>query len=111
MNIKLLGIRYILCTLFLSLGGCCVTLQTIAVTKHIPKTHYLKGKLLQALYSVTIALITQPFLFSERDTFTANCIVWICILLSVFVSIIIQKNKFYVAFMNTMMYNKKKKGG
>ena len=58
-------LRFVLCSGMLAMGGICVTLQTMSVTKGLSVKHYLFGKLLQTLFSICVstALIFQNGLF------------------------------------------------
>lgn len=53
------GLRFILASGLLSLGGVCVTLQTLSVTTGITKRFYFPGKLLQCCISVLLSSILQ----------------------------------------------------
>lgn len=56
------GLRFILASAFLSLGGVCITLQTASVTEGISMHLYFPGKMLQCAVSVLLSCIAQ-FLF------------------------------------------------
>ncbi len=45
------GLRFVICSIILSLGGICVLLQTRSVTKDVGLGKYIPGKLLQACIS------------------------------------------------------------
>ena len=47
--------RFILCASMLSFGGICVVFQTAAVTKGLSLGSYLKGKILQTLFSLLLS--------------------------------------------------------
>lgn len=47
--------RFILCSVFLSFGGLCVTMQTYSVTEGIDASLYLPGKIKQAVVSALMA--------------------------------------------------------
>jgi len=64
------GLRYIFCALFLGLGGMCVGMQTISVTKDTGIGLYFPGKVLQASLSVLMAYMLQHALFSKYDIYT-----------------------------------------
>ena len=71
-------LRFVLCTGMLSLGGICVTLQTLSVTGGLSLKYYFPGKLLQTAFSILLAasiacrlpflllLIPVPFLLRLR---------------------------------------------
>ena len=56
-DIASVSLRFLVCTIFLSFGGICVTLQTASVIGELPLRPYLKGKLMQSLISLLIALV------------------------------------------------------
>ena len=68
-QVESMGLRYILCSLFLGFGGCCVSMQTVAVARHIEYKLYLPGKVLQASLSVFLTLITQHLIFSSNEVY------------------------------------------
>ncbi len=61
------GMRYLLCTLFLSLGGVCVGLQTVSVTQSIGTGRYFPGKLLHTALCLLFSIFLQPVLFYAED--------------------------------------------
>lgn len=61
------GAIYLLSSVFLSLGGSCVTMQTAAVTKCIGKSYYLPGKFMQTCLVALLSYITQPVFFNLND--------------------------------------------
>lgn len=50
-------LRFILCSCMLAWGGCCVLLQTASVTKGLSLTGYIKGKLLQTVFSILLSSV------------------------------------------------------
>ena len=65
------GLRFIIASVFLSLGGICVALQTASVTEDIPKDLYFPGKLLQCCFCVAACSPLQV-LFPFADRFTSS---------------------------------------
>lgn len=97
MKLDSLSWRYILCALFLSLGGLCITLQTVSVTKGLSKRLYFPGKALQAVFSTTLATLTYPLLFQEKNILPTPLVLSICIILSVTIVLFLKKSKKAVA--------------
>lgn len=66
------GMRFILCALFLAVGGVCVGMQTVSVTNRLGTGMYFPGKLLQGIFSLAAAIALQPILFppNARGTFS-----------------------------------------
>lgn len=67
LEIENIGMRFLLFSVFLSLGGLCVTMQTFSVTEHsgLDRTMYLPGKVTQAAISLLLASAAQ-FLFPAQ---------------------------------------------
>lgn len=68
------ALRFIISSAILGFGGLCVGMQTISVTGDLGTGLYFPGKLLQAIFSVLMALLTQPYLFhsSPRQSISAQ---------------------------------------
>ena len=49
------AVRYLICAGFLSIGGLCVTMQTMSVVQDLSFQYYFPGKAIQALISVLLA--------------------------------------------------------
>lgn len=60
------GLQFLLAAVFLSLGGLCVTFQTLSVTRGLSLRTYFQGKLLQTAISVFLALLAQMFFPAEE---------------------------------------------
>jgi hypothetical protein len=60
------GIRFILCSFFLSFGGICVAMQIVSVSAKLGSGMYFPGKVLQCAVSAGLALAASPFVFQER---------------------------------------------
>jgi hypothetical protein len=61
-RIESLGLRFVLASGLLGFGGICVGMQTAAVAEGLPMASYWKGKGLQTVFSLLMAMIIQ-FLF------------------------------------------------
>ncbi len=66
------GLRFLLLSLFLSVGGVCVGMQTVSVTHPLGTGKYFRGKLLQGMLSILAALVLQPVLFSEGQRLSVH---------------------------------------
>ena len=51
------ALRFVLCSVFLSAGGLCVTMQTVSVMEGLSPMPYLTGKLRQTLFSLVLSLL------------------------------------------------------
>lgn len=69
-NVGDLGLRALLCSVFLSLGGLCVTMQTVSVTAPVGLGMYIPGKILQCILSILLTLLMQ-ILFLPESQLTA----------------------------------------
>lgn len=69
------GIRFLLCTCFLSLGGICVGMQTVSVCKELGTGMYFPGKVLQAMISFALAYPAYSFLYSQRSVFSVYLLI------------------------------------
>ena len=59
------GLRAVLCSAFLSLGGLCVTMQTLSVTGSLGLGMYIPGKILQCTVSILLTLFIQAIFLSD----------------------------------------------
>lgn len=89
-KIHCLGLRFCMCALFLSFGGCCTLIQTHCVTNGLHTKSYVLGKLLEGCCSFLLAYILQLCLLQDPQRFYAPMLLWggIIILIAVFVLII-----------------------
>lgn len=51
-----ISLRFLLCSGILAFGGLCVAMQTLSVTQGLSLRYYFRGKLLQTLFSLLMAL-------------------------------------------------------
>ena len=81
------GLRFILASAFLSLGGLCVTLQTASVASGIPMRLYFPGKVLQCIISLLLSCLLQ-YVFPAKLRYpwgaigAASCVILVGILLT-----------------------------
>lgn len=79
------GIRFILCSGFLSIGGLCVTMQTASVTQGLGLGMYLPGKAIQTVFSLLLSCICQMLLFPAEQqlylSWSAVMLLAVCVLL------------------------------
>lgn len=69
MSIPSQGLRFLLCGVFIGLGGLCVTMQTVSVTGELGLGMYLPGKILQAGFTAALCGVCQMFLFPAQERF------------------------------------------
>lgn len=105
-ELKSEGIRFILCSLFLSLGGLCVGLQTVSVVGQLGTGMYFPGKVIQSILSTIMAVI---FLALKYRAFSPTVSVIAILALPLFILVL----KKTVAFPGRLVYNVEKacKGG
>ena len=61
------GMKFLLTSIMLALGGLCITMQTTSVTAPLRMRNYFSGKILQALISVILSILLLPLLFSAQS--------------------------------------------
>ena len=62
-----IGLRAVLCSVFLALGGLCVLMQTISVTAPLNLSHYICGKTIQAAISALFTMILVAVLLPDSE--------------------------------------------
>ncbi len=75
------GLRFLLCSCFLSMGGLCVAMQTASAVRELGVGTYFPGKVLQASISLLLASLVQPLLFQSSERVSASG--WLSLLLLV----------------------------
>lgn len=95
-----MGTRFVLSTGILALGGICVAMQTVSITKDVGTGMYFPGKVLQTCISLLLAGIAQPFLFSVSNTQHLSAVGYILIfIIAVMTLSIIHRKKKVVEIM------------
>lgn len=61
------GLRFILCSVFLTFGGLCVMLQTVNVIGNLGILWYIRGKLIQTLISMLLSMMVTGIIFPEES--------------------------------------------
>ena len=79
------GMRFVLCSVFLSFGGLCIALQTQSAAPSIHLVHYISGKFLQAIISFLLSYVIQHFIFPNDHTVYFP---WLCLSLTAVFTII-----------------------
>ncbi len=82
--------RFLLCCIFLTFGGFCVTMQTASQLNGLRLGIYLRTKALQTIISALLALILQPVLFETTTPKVIYLILPACLFIGV---IWLQKNR------------------
>lgn len=57
--------RFLICSCMISLGGCCVAMQTAGIVHNISLHYYFQGKIIQTAVSVAIAIILHHIMFTN----------------------------------------------
>lgn len=97
-------VRFVFSSLFLSFGGLCVGMQTIAATGDLGTGWYFPGKILQTVFSLTLSAVTAQYLFGNETM----SILFICAAFAMMV-IIFTISKKTVAFLDNRVYNNLKR--
>ncbi len=100
------GIRMLIATIGVNFGGFCVLMQTASVTSGLKICHYLKGKVLQALFSIVLSLPVQMMIFAPECSITySQFLLSIGAILVTILVYSLQKRKIRVAFRRNLLYN------
>lgn len=92
------GVRFVLASLFLSLGGMCITLQTVSVTSHVGLGKYFPGKVLQSAISLLLSAVIQVCIFKFPNYWSLPWWIYVFTSMLVLVGICAYKRKNYSSF-------------
>lgn len=98
------GVRFLIASFLLSLGGLSVTLQTASVSEGISMRMYFPGKILQCCISMILSYIFQ-FLLSFQSHCLRPSLLVLPIVIMMTVLSFFHYSKKVVAFQNPLMYN------
>ncbi len=87
------GLRFIICSVLLGFGGICVTMQTGSVIGGLGLTSYIKGKVIQCLVSLTLAVFLQHILFRGYDQVTIPTTFYVLFAVIVLICLIMKQKK------------------
>lgn len=107
-NIDIDGLRFVIASGILSLGGLCVAMQTLSVTGNLGTGLYFPGKAIQSLVSLILSGLSQYFLFPAEERFNALPLITIAATALILLQILLKKKKKVVAFPAPMVYNREK---
>ncbi len=103
------GVRFIMASVMLAFGGCCVAMQTISVTDKLGSGAYFPGKLMQMLLSIIISYIMQPLLFQGASRLRIPFVYLLMLIIFTLISAYLLCGKKVVAFHGRVLYNIHKK--
>lgn len=103
-NLQSQSIRFILASGFLSFGGLCVYMQTVAVCGNLGLGMYIPGKILQTVFSLFLSGILLPFLYPGCSY---SCRYVLIILPAMVLTFAFMKK--VVAKQEKLLYNRRKK--
>ena len=90
------GLRFIICSVILSLGGFCVTMQTLSIAGSIGMGYYFPGKILQGCISFVFASLMQKTLFSGSEIYNIPWYLLVSVAsMSLIMILILRRNKNY----------------
>lgn len=104
-NLPSEGLRFILSSAMLSLGGLCVGMQTLSVTEGLGSGYYFPGKAAQCLLSVGFSLLLQPILFQSEHAISVGILPIVCTIVLTVVYFLLLRGKKVVAFTKSLLYN------
>lgn len=99
------GIRFILASILLSLGGICVGMQTQSVTQRLGSGYYFPGKVLQALVCTFLSCVLQKIIFPKTEIITVSPVIAGSVLCITVLFAYLLRGKKVVAFKRKMVYN------
>ena len=99
------GLRFVVASAILALGGACVTMQVNSVTQGLRLSYYYQGKLLQLLLSTMLSVIFQGLLFADHIEFHYSLVLCITICVGILLTLFLAKPKNDVAIREKMIYN------
>lgn len=85
------GLRFLIASALLSLGGLCVTLQTVSAAKGISMRMYFPGKLLQCNISILLSCFLQ-WMFPTKSRFISLGIIAISLIAILFIALRLRQN-------------------
>ena len=97
--------RFMLASVTLAFGGLCVVMQTYSVTGELGVGSYLKGKVLQVLFSAIISSLVGYLLFSSDSKAIISKSLSSSLLLFTIFLVYFYRRKKVVAFRGRMLYN------
>lgn len=103
------AVRFVICSAFLSLGGACVSMQTVSVTGSLGTGLYFPGKIFQTFLSILLAIPTASVLYPDQRELILQLLPFSAAAVVPFVLLFLRKKgKIAVAFPGFLVYNKKK---
>ena len=97
--------RFIICSVLLAFGGICVLMQTSTILGKISIRNYLKGKILQAIFSLILGYIYIYIVNHINSFFMAGIAL---VIIAAFIITLISVAKKHVAISEKIIYNKSK---
>lgn len=96
-------VRFVICSVLLSLGGLCVGMQTISVTGHLGTGWYFPGKILQSIISMVLSVTMAQILFDSIVRLKYLILIYGVLLLAIIFLMFHYKK--VVAFIPKRLYN------
>jgi len=99
------GMRMLIATIGVNFGGLCVLMQTASVTSGLKLSNYLKGKMLQTLFSIVLSL--SVLIISTPDFGIPFLRLWLMtgVIFVVILIYLLKIRKITVAFRRNPLYN------
>ena len=96
---------FILASGMLALGGICVFLQTVSVVNGLGTGLYIPGKIVQTSFSVMVACLISPLLFSDCLGPNLLFVILLCCFFVFITTLILLNREKEVAFLRKIMYS------
>ncbi len=97
--------RFVTASLLLSVGGLCVLMQTVSVTKNLGFGMYFPGKCLQMLLSIGLSSLVASWLFPDEPCVFSPILPLTLTAIIAFFLHLSEKRKKTVAFPHPLVYN------
>lgn len=99
------GLRFLIASALLSLGGLCVTLQTASAANRVSMQMYFPGKALQCCFSILLSCLLQ-YVFPTASRCSHATIMVVFSASTLYIIIFIRYYKKVVEFQNLLVYNR-----
>ena len=99
------GIRFLVASMMLSYGGCCVCLQTCSICYELSPKEYIRDKLIQCAVCTSLAILLQPAFPAEQRPAIASPLLFIPTTILCALIFSRKKRKKAVAMQRHLMYN------
>lgn len=87
------GLRFLMCSIMLAMGGLCVTMQTFSVCRGPDMSLYFPGKILQSIFCFLVSYFAQQIIFPDDCIHLSPAAIGCPIILFFLMALHLRKNK------------------